>query len=127
PRPPLVEIVRFGAHPLTVLKRIYKGEPRPLLVEIVLFGAHPLTVLKRIYKGEVLSVLAEVCPTTGFDTTVTAQTTACRNCPLWGSPPHGFKTRLQGRGVTYRRPWLPPCRDSASSLRFAPSPARHRL
>ncbi|MCD9646195.1 hypothetical protein HAX54_035865, partial [Datura stramonium] len=37
-----------------------------------------------------LIVLAEVCPTTGPTSalipTVTAQTTACRNCPLWGSP-----------------------------------------
>ncbi|MCE3051981.1 hypothetical protein HAX54_051343, partial [Datura stramonium] len=68
PRPPLVEIVRFGAHPLTILKRVYKGElppcrdsyphrglphhradssldttvmPAPPLVEIVRFGAHP--------------------------------------------------------------------------------------
>ncbi|MCE3216390.1 hypothetical protein HAX54_006326, partial [Datura stramonium] len=38
-------------------------------------------------------------PPHGFKTRLQgrAQTTSCRNCPLWGSPPHGFKTRLQGR------------------------------
>ncbi|MCE3052288.1 hypothetical protein HAX54_052101, partial [Datura stramonium] len=39
PKPPLVEIIRFGAFALTVLKRVYKGKPRPPLVEIVCFGA----------------------------------------------------------------------------------------